>query len=180
MNTPENRELTAEIMFETFNVPGLYIGVQAVLALCASTFVSMVKSQKTGAEKAPRMSLTGTVIDSGDGVTHVIPVVRARCASCAQGPRPALARSLLGSACRVRARAGGGLRHRQLCEAHPAGRPRRHQLHPGAVAQPWRGHAAGRCAERGQDDQGALLLRVPQPRVGVQEVRRRSDQVQAL
>ena len=36
MNTPENREYTAEIMFETFNVPGLYIAVQAVLALCAS------------------------------------------------------------------------------------------------------------------------------------------------
>ena len=30
------REYTAEIMFETFNVPGLYIGVQAVLALYAS------------------------------------------------------------------------------------------------------------------------------------------------
>ena len=28
MNTPENRELTAEIMFETFNVKGLYIAVQ--------------------------------------------------------------------------------------------------------------------------------------------------------
>lgn len=28
MNTPENREYTAEIMFETFNVPGMYIGVQ--------------------------------------------------------------------------------------------------------------------------------------------------------
>lgn len=35
LNTPENREYTAEIMFETFNVPGLYIGVQAVLALYA-------------------------------------------------------------------------------------------------------------------------------------------------
>eukprot|EP00965_Chrysotila_dentata_P249917 6209148-Pleurochrysis_carterae.AAC.2 len=35
-NPPENRELTAEIMFETFNVKGLYIAVQAVLALCAS------------------------------------------------------------------------------------------------------------------------------------------------
>jgi len=29
MNTPENRELTAEIMFETYNVKGLYIAVQA-------------------------------------------------------------------------------------------------------------------------------------------------------
>ncbi len=27
-NTPENREYTAEIMFESFNVPGLYIAVQ--------------------------------------------------------------------------------------------------------------------------------------------------------
>ena len=31
-----NREYTAEIMFESFNVPGLYIAVQAVLSLAAS------------------------------------------------------------------------------------------------------------------------------------------------
>lgn len=67
LNAPENREYTAEIMFESFNVPGLYIAVQAVLALAASWT----------SEKAER-TLTGTVIDSGDGVTHVIPVVRAR------------------------------------------------------------------------------------------------------
>ncbi|XP_030405930.1 actin-related protein 3B isoform X3 [Gopherus evgoodei] len=36
LNTPENREYLAEIMFESFNVPGLYIAVQAVLALAAS------------------------------------------------------------------------------------------------------------------------------------------------
>jgi len=64
LNPPENREYTAEIMFETFNVPGLYIGVQAVLALIASRLAK-------GAER----ELTGTVIDAGDGVTHVIPVV---------------------------------------------------------------------------------------------------------
>jgi len=64
MNTPENREYTAEIMFETFNVPGLYIAIQAVLALAASWT----------AENSTK-SMTGTVIDSGDGVTHVIPVV---------------------------------------------------------------------------------------------------------
>jgi len=68
LNTPENREFTAEIMFETFNVPGLYIAVQAVLALCASL---LTKSDKSG--KAA--GVTGTVIDSGDGVTHIIPVV---------------------------------------------------------------------------------------------------------
>jgi len=51
-------------MFETFNVPGLYIAVQAVLALAASWTSKNVKER----------TLTGTVIDSGDGVTHVIPV----------------------------------------------------------------------------------------------------------
>jgi actin-related protein 3 len=64
LNPPENRETTAEIMFETFNVPGLYIAVQAVLALAASWSSSSVTDR----------SLTGTVVDSGDGVTHVIPV----------------------------------------------------------------------------------------------------------
>ncbi|RPA86312.1 Actin/actin-like protein [Ascobolus immersus RN42] len=64
LNPPEARENTAEIMFETFNCAGLYIAVQAVLALAASWTSS----------KAQDRSLTGTVIDSGDGVTHVIPV----------------------------------------------------------------------------------------------------------
>jgi len=64
LNAPENREYTAEIMFETFNVPGLYIAVQAVLALAASWTSKQVKER----------TLTGCVIDSGDGVTHVIPV----------------------------------------------------------------------------------------------------------
>jgi actin-related protein 3 len=51
-------------MFETFNVSGLYIAVQAVLALAASWTSS----------KSTERVLTGTVIDAGDGVTHVIPV----------------------------------------------------------------------------------------------------------
>jgi actin-related protein 3 len=69
LNTPENREFTAEIMFETFNVPGLYIAVQAVLALCAAL---LTKQDKSGRNAS---TVTGTVIDSGDGVTHIIPVV---------------------------------------------------------------------------------------------------------
>lgn len=52
-------------MFESFNVPGLYIAVQAVLALAAS-WTSRAITERT---------LTGIVVDSGDGVTHVIPVV---------------------------------------------------------------------------------------------------------
>lgn len=38
LNTPENREYTAEIMFESFNVPGLYIAVQVRYA-GSSSFV---------------------------------------------------------------------------------------------------------------------------------------------
>lgn len=65
VNAPENREYTAEIFFESFGVKGLYIAVQAVLSLVAGW-----------SSKEPGVNLlTGTVIDSGDGVTHVIPVV---------------------------------------------------------------------------------------------------------
>ncbi|KAF8199631.1 actin-related protein Arp3 [Pholiota molesta] len=67
LNPPENREQTAEIFFESFNIKGLYIAVQAVLALAASWSSNRVTDR----------TLTGTVIDSGDGVTHVIP--------CAEG-----------------------------------------------------------------------------------------------
>jgi len=35
VGSPESRECTGEIMFETFNVPGLYISVQSVLSLSA-------------------------------------------------------------------------------------------------------------------------------------------------
>jgi len=64
LNTPENREYTAEIMFESFNVPGLYIAVQAVLALAASW----------PSRELNERSLTGLVIDSGDGAI-LLPVV---------------------------------------------------------------------------------------------------------
>jgi len=68
-NTPENRELMAEMMFETFNVKGLYIGVQAVLALYAQWALD------GGLERgATSPNLTGLVVDSGEGLSHVIPV----------------------------------------------------------------------------------------------------------
>ncbi|XP_006338881.1 actin-related protein 3-like isoform X2 [Solanum tuberosum] len=61
MTAPENREYTGEIMFETFNVPGLYIAVQPVLALAAGYTAS-------------KCEMTGVVVDIGDGATHVVPV----------------------------------------------------------------------------------------------------------
>lgn len=56
INPRQNRERTAEIFFETFNVPALYISIQAVLSLYA-----------TG-------RTTGIVLDSGDGVTQAVPI----------------------------------------------------------------------------------------------------------
>jgi centractin len=56
LNPRPNRLKAAEIFFETFNVPALYVQVQAILSLYASG--------KT----------TGVVLDSGDGVTNAVPV----------------------------------------------------------------------------------------------------------
>jgi actin-related protein 3 len=65
LNAPENREQMAEIMFETFNVAGLQISVQAILSLAATWTNDKVKNR----------DLTGLVVDSGYGSTQIVPVV---------------------------------------------------------------------------------------------------------
>lgn len=56
MNPKSNRERLITEMFETYQFEGVYVAVQAVLTLYAQGL------------------LTGVVIDSGDGVTHIVPV----------------------------------------------------------------------------------------------------------
>ena len=56
LNPKQNREKMTQIMFEVFNVPCLYVSVQGVLALYASGRTS------------------GVVLDSGDGVSHTVPI----------------------------------------------------------------------------------------------------------
>ena len=56
LNPKGNREKMCSIMFESFNVPALYVGIQAILSLYSSG------------------RTTGLVLDIGDGVSHTVPI----------------------------------------------------------------------------------------------------------
>merc|ERR1712113_879037 len=55
-NPKQNREKMVQIMFDTFEVQGTYVAIQAVMSLYAAG------------------RTTGLVVDSGDGVSHTVPV----------------------------------------------------------------------------------------------------------
>ena len=56
LNKEETREKITEIMFEMFNIPGLYISMQSVLAIYSTGRTS------------------GIVVDSGESNTHFVPI----------------------------------------------------------------------------------------------------------
>jgi len=56
LNPKQNREKMITAMFETYGFKGVYVAIQAVLVLYAQGL------------------LTGVVLDSGDGVSHIVPV----------------------------------------------------------------------------------------------------------
>ena len=59
-------------MFETFNVPGMYIATQAVLCLYAN---ELSKKSERGSVGQMNSSVSGVVVDAGEGGTSIVPVV---------------------------------------------------------------------------------------------------------
>ncbi|RRT54675.1 hypothetical protein BHE74_00004060 [Ensete ventricosum] len=83
LNPKANREKMTQIMFETFNAPAMYVAIQAVLSLYASgrttgniIFTYNIIMLGWIVEQLSNVILTSTgiVLDSGDGVSHTVPI----------------------------------------------------------------------------------------------------------
>ena len=61
LNPKANRERMTQLMFETFGVPAMYVSIQAILSLYSAG------------------RTTGCIFDSGDGVSHIVPVYDGYC-----------------------------------------------------------------------------------------------------
>jgi actin len=64
MNPKANREKMMQLMFEIFNAPSFYVGIQVVLSLFSSG------------------RTMGIVFDAGDLVSHKVPTTRCRTSLC--------------------------------------------------------------------------------------------------
>ena len=61
LNPKANRERMTQLMFENFGVPAMYVSIQAILYLYSAG------------------RTTGCIFDSGDGVSHIVPVYDGYC-----------------------------------------------------------------------------------------------------
>ena len=135
-------------MFESFNVPGLYIAVQAVLSLAASWTRRQVGDR----------TLTGVVIDSGDGVTHVIPVAEGYVIGSCIKHIPIAGRSITSFIQHL-------LREREIGRGKKCTK-NSFIFYVSTFCRHPTGTVTGDC----QSYQGEVLLHVPQHREGVQQV----------
>jgi len=76
MNPKANRQKMCQVMFEEYGFQGVYVAIQAVLTLYAQGASRSTEPNVFFLLKNKMLSglTTGVVVDSGDGVTHIVPV----------------------------------------------------------------------------------------------------------
>ncbi|KAG5612282.1 hypothetical protein H5410_023563 [Solanum commersonii] len=86
LNPKVNREKMTEIMFEKFNVPSMYVAIQAVLSLFTNGRLTGKQKRRNTGSLLFNISQSlisfvifqpGIVLNSGDGSTHMVPIYEA-------------------------------------------------------------------------------------------------------